>query len=386
MTTLQQHQLTARDVLASAEGLGPAIAERAAEIEGARRVPPDLLGQLVDAGCFRLLLPASHGGIGADLPSAMRVFEELSRSDASVGWIVGLGASVWRDVIGLPRPTFDALYAGGPDTILAGVFNPSGLLHEDDVGYRVRGRWSFASGCEHADWIYANCIHEGAPPPGLRIAVFDPGDVVIEDTWNALGLRGTGSHHFHVDDVVVPAERTCATLEAEPCLDTPLALVPPPTQFALEMAGVALGIARGALDDVRTLASDKVPLLAHAPLATNPRFHLELATGETVLHAARALLYDLAERTWDDAVRGLPVDDEGRARVRAAGAWATEQAAAVVGGAHRIAGSAGVFEGTTLPRRLRDIHTITQHFLVRPDTMVTAGALLAGQPIDIPVF
>jgi indole-3-acetate monooxygenase len=386
MATRQQEDVTAADVLASVQGLAPAIAERAGEVEAGRRVPRDLLDQLAAAGCIRLLLPASHGGIGADLPGALRVFEAVSTADASVGWVVALGASAWREVAGVPRPTFDALYADGPDTPIAGVFNPSGSVVSAAGGYRVRGRWSFASGCEHADWLYVNCLEQGAPPPGMRVALFRRDEVAIEDTWDALGLRGTGSHHLRVDDVVVPGDRTCATLVSAPCVEAAVLRIPPPAHFALGIACVALGTARGALDDVLALAAGRVPLLAHAPLAADPVFHRDLGTAETALAAARSLLYDEAGRVWHDAVEDVAITDDRRARVRAAAAWATEQAAAVVTTAHRAAGSAGVYEGAPLPRRLRDVSTITQHFLVKPATMATAGALLAGQPIDVPVF
>lgn len=392
MTTVQDERVQAGgtstgEVLAAVEALAPTIAARAADVEASRRVPPDLLQQLVDAGCFRILLPASHGGIQADIADAMRMLEALARADASVAWVVGIGSSGWRDLSGLPRATFDELWSGGPDTIVAGVFGPAGVVQEDDGGYRVQGRWSFASGCEHAQVLYGNCFHDGAPPPGLRTVTFRPGDVVIEDTWDALGLRGTGSHHFHVDDLVVPAERTCATLASEPWSDAPVLRIPPPAHFALEIASVAIGIARGALDDVTALAGGKVPLLAHAPLANDPTFHLQLATGETAIRAAHAVLFEEAEDIWGSAVDDVPLTDQQRARVRAAAVWATEQATAVVDAAHRVAGSAGVFEGgSPLPRRLRDMHTLTQHFLVRPNTTLTAGALLAGQPIDVPIF
>lgn len=384
--TRQREQLSAADVLASVEALAPVIRARAPEVETNRRVSRDLLDELIAAGCLRLLLPASHGGIESDLPTAMRVFEELARADASVGWIVALGASAWRDITGIPRPSFDALYADGPDTLVAGVFNPSGVLRDAAGGYRVDGRWSFASGCEHADWIYGNCIHEGAPPPGLRIAVFHRDDVVIEDTWDSLGMRGTGSHHFRAEGVIVPRERTCPTLEGESCIETPLLRIPTPAQFALEIAAVALGTARGAWDDVVALSEGKVPLLAHAPLADDTTFHQELATSDTRVEAARALIHREADQLWQDALDGAVPTDERRARVRAAAAWATQQAAAAVASAHRSAGSAGVYESGTLPRRLRDINTITQHFLVKPGTMATAGALLAGRAIDVPVF
>jgi len=125
-----------------------------------------------------------------------------------VGWTVMVGAGAWCDLAGLPRRSFDELFARGPDVIVAGAFNPTGSIVADQAGYRVTGRWSFASGCEHADWLFGNCI-EGIVDgvPRMRCAVFGREHVVIEDTWRVSGLAGTGSHHFHVDDVFVTGDR-----------------------------------------------------------------------------------------------------------------------------------------------------------------------------------
>ena len=206
MTTVEA-TATVGDVLGAVRQLAPTLADRAPEIEAARRMPADLLDDLIRTGCFRLLRPHSHGGIGADAPGALGVLETLARADASTAWVVMIGSGSWLDLAGLPREGFDAVFAD-PDTITAGAFNPTGSITEADGGYRVSGRWSFASGCEHADWIYGNCIEVGddGREPRLRIAVFAPDQVVIEDTWMVSGLCGTGSHHFHVDDVLVPAE------------------------------------------------------------------------------------------------------------------------------------------------------------------------------------
>ena len=109
------------------------------------------------------------------------------------------------------------------------MFNPTGSIEAVDGGYRVTGRWAFASGCEHATWLFGDCV-EGVVDgvPQLRIAVFSPDEVVIEDTWYVSGLRGTGSHHFHVDGVVVPAERTFTSSTPTPCIDEPIVRIPTP--------------------------------------------------------------------------------------------------------------------------------------------------------------
>lgn len=381
---------TVADVLAAVRRMAPDIAGRAAEIEAARRLPLDLVDQLRAAGCFGVFLPASHGGAGAALPDAMRVVEELTRIDASVGWTVMIGAGSWIDIAGLPRPTFDAIFAARPTPILAGVFNPSGTATPVDGGYRVSGRWAFASGCQHASWLFGNCIEEGAAGrdglPPLRTVVFSPDEVTIEDTWSVSGLCGTGSHHIAVDGVVVPAARTAATLADPPCIDVPLVRIPPPALYSLVVTSAAVGIAQGAYDDVVDLASGKVPMLAGSPLATNPLFQYQLGTMDAQLRAARALVHADAASAWAAAVGGEELTLLQRARIRAATTWATATAASVVDAAYAAGGGSSIYAGNPLQRRFRDVHALTQHFLVRPDTLTTAGAVLAGQEIDVPVF
>lgn len=383
----QRHARTPEEILDAARRLEPTIAKRAAEIESARRIPRDLLDELTAAGCFRALTPTSHGGLGADLPSAMRIFEALARADASVGWTVMIGGTSWIDLVGLPRAAFDELFAPGRNVIFAGAFSPSGSIAAVAEGYRVTGRWSFASGCEHADWLFGNSVEridDGVPQ--LRIAVFSPDQVVIEDTWTVSGLSGTGSHHFHVDDVLVSSDRTLVPLVDEPCIDAVIGRIPPPSLLSLNIASIAVGIGRGALDDIVALATAKTPLLAGNILARNGHFQFELANADVALRAARALLYESAEAAWATVAGGSPLSLEDRARIRAAAVWATDRAAEVVTTAYRAGGGSSVYVSSPLQRRLRDVNVLTQHFLVRNDTLTTAGAILAGQEVSVLVF
>jgi indole-3-acetate monooxygenase len=383
----QRHALTAMDAIEAARRLAPTIVKRAAEAERARRIPRDLLEELSLAGCFRFLTPASHSGLGGDLPSAMRLFETLGRADASAAWTVMIGGTSWIDLVGLPRATFDELFASGRSVIFAGVFSPSGSITAVDGGYKVSGRWSFASGCQHADWLFGNSIEridDGVPH--LRMAVFAPGDVVIEDTWNVSGLCGTGSHHFRVEDLLVPPERTLAPLVDEPCIDAVVARIPPPALISLSIGSIAVGIGQGALDDIVALAGGKTPLLAESTLAGNAHFQFELASADAGVRAARALLNESAELVWATAVRGSPLSLADRASTRAAAVWATNRAAEVVTSAYRAGGGSSLYQASPLQRRLRDVYALTQHFLVRNDTLTTAGAILAGQGVSVKVF
>ena len=386
MTTTLGQQPTIADVLAATRGLVPEIRERAAEIEAARRVPADLLDRLDAAGCRRLLLPESHGGVGAPLVDTMLVFEELSRADASVGWVTLLGAGSWVDIAGLPRPTFDELFPADAPSRVAGVFSPAGTAVPVDGGYLVNGRWGFATGCEDADWIFGNCVDASGGAPQLRIAVFRADEIVIEDTWSVSGMRGTGSHHFSVHDVVVPAARTVSLFTDPHSVDTTLLHIPVPGSFALVMPTVALGVARAALDDVLELAAAKVPLLADDRLATNPWFQLAVADADVQLRAARALLYAEADAAWSAASAGEEFTLAARARMRSAAVHVARTAATVVETAYRAGGGSSLYDSSPLQRRLRDVNALAQHFLLKPDTLTTCGALLAGEEPELTVF
>ena len=386
MTTIDTTP-TADAVIDHARTLTPSVAGRSAEIEAARRLPADLLADLVDAGCFRILLPRSHGGSEATLAEALDLYELLGAADAATGWTVMIGATGWCDLAALPRPTFDALFTPEADVIIAGAFAPSGSITPIKGGYELTGRWGFASGCEHATHFFANAIEGFADGhPLMRVSVLDASNVTIEDTWHVAGLRGTGSHHFSVNGAIIPSERTFVPLSEPPGVDTPVVRIPTPAVFALGIAAVAIGAAQGALDAIVDIAQDKVPLLAPASVATDPLFHSNLARADAGLGAGRALLHVTTERLWARATAGEDATLEDRARARAAAAWATDTALATAEFAYRAGGGGAVYDENPLQRRLRDLHAMTQHFLVRPDTFVTAGGILAGQGLSFPVF
>lgn len=365
-------------VLDKIRAMAPAIAARGDEIEQGRRLPTDLVEKLSTAGCFRAMVPASHGGQGLTFAEQLLVIRKLARADGSVGWTVMIGSSA-PVVLGLlPRSSFDQIYAKGPDVILGGAFNPKGVATPVDGGYRVSGRWSFASGCQHCHWFVAHCMVDDGRMPPVRMMVLPPSDVEIADTWYVSGLCGTGSHDFVVDDVFVPDERSF-TLWDEPALDGPLWRIPELSLSSLMMANVAVGIAEGALGEITTLASGKVPMLADSTLGANALFQHDLAEADARLRAARALLDADAATAWRIADAGRELSPEDRARTRSTAVWVARTAACVVDAAYHAGGGTSLYVSSPLQRRLRDVHAVTQHFALKPDTLTLAGSVLAGQ-------
>jgi alkylation response protein AidB-like acyl-CoA dehydrogenase len=376
MTTIER--LSTVDAV---RALAPTISARAEEIEKGRRLPLDLVDELVSAGCFRALVPRSHGGDELDLTPFLEMLELLADADGSVGWTVAIGAAVPVIAGHLPAATFDEVYAGGPDVLGAGSFNPKGRATPVDGGYRVSGQWPFASGCQHAQWFIGHCVVDDGRMPPLRMMGVTASDVEIVDTWSTMGMCGTGSHDFRISDVFVPDQRSFSIFEP-PELDFVMLRVPELCLASMEFAAVAVGIASGAVDELVALAAGKVPMFADSTLAANPLFRNQLGRADAALRAARAALRHDATEAWEMALAGAEFGDDVRARIRSTTTWVAETAAEVVDTVYRAGGGTALYTDSPLQRRLRDIHTLTQHFGLKLDTYTLAGAVRAGQEVD----
>jgi indole-3-acetate monooxygenase len=379
----------AKKVLEATRELAPVIASRAVDIEAMRRIPLELLDQLKQAGLFRMFVPRSHCGDEVDMRTGLEVLETLSRADGATGWTVMIGSESPHLLSLLPRETFDTLYSGGPDVILGGAFNAHGKAEVVPGGYRVTGRWGFASGSEHCDWLFGNCVvlRDGRPLPGptedaplARAMLFRASEVRILDTWNVLGLRGTGSHDITLEAAFCPESHTFDVFHGTSSVPGP-GFVAPLLHFLLHMGAVALGIAQGAMDDgVRLATTGKRRLYARAPLAESPVFQLQLGRAEMNLRAARALLWETADELWAACVDNPAAVGPLAPRISATLAWVTEMAAEVVGRCYQSGGASSLRDGSSLQRRFRDIHTFRQHAAAAEGWFGQAGASLLGQP------
>ena len=377
-----------KTLLDSVRDLAPSISARSAEIDAGRRLPPDLLAQLKAAGCFRMFVPKSHGGLDVDVPASMEIIETLATADGSTGWVVMIGSETPMFLALLSRKRFDRVYANGPDVIIGGAFAPRGQAEMIDDGYRVSGRWSFASGCQHSDWLFGNCVvtENGKPRPGLipgtpeaRAMMFAPPKAQIIDTWSVNGLRGTGSHDIAVENLVVPSDDSLDIFLGQSSVPGP-SMAEPLLYAALHIGTVAIGIAQRALTEIVALANtNKRRLYASASLAESPLFQFRLGQADASLRAARNLLRSEAEAVWNSAVACIPISIDGRAPVMAAITWAVHTCSAVVDSCYKAGGGSSPYDGSPLQRCMRDIQTLTQHAAVAESWLTTSGAALLGR-------
>jgi alkylation response protein AidB-like acyl-CoA dehydrogenase len=373
--------------LAAADAVAPLAESLAPQTERDRALPPELVEALRDHGLFALCLPRVLGGGEAEPAQMVLALERLARADASCSWCAMIAST--SSVLGayLPSAVAERVYAHGR-SVTGGVFAPRGRARRLEGGYRVDGRWPFASGVGHCDWVTGGCVVTGgddeqAGPPEARLLLMPRDNVTVIDTWTVSGLSGTGSHDMTVEDELVPADLAVAPASEPPRHDGALYAFPLFGLLALGIAAVALGIGRGALADIVDLATAKTPSASSRTLAERPNIQFAVARAEARLRAARALLLDEAEAAFAEALESGPISIERRAGLRLAATHATRTAAGVVDVAYDAGGGTSIYATSPLQRRFRDVHVATQHMMVSPASFELAGRLLLGLPTDV---
>jgi alkylation response protein AidB-like acyl-CoA dehydrogenase len=367
------------DPLAVVRRLTDTVRGRADEIEAGRRLPADLAATFADAGLFRLCVPRSLGGLESDATVLFQCIEEMSAADGSAGWCLMIGATTAVLAPLLPEAAAKEIYGSDPTVITGGVLAPKGKARAVDGGYRITGRWPFASGCQHCNWLTGGCLDGDG---NFHMAFFPAADVEILDTWKVSGLAGTGSHDMAVDDTFVPSERAIALLTAESREQGPLYRFPIFGLLGLSVASVGLGIARAAVEELTALATKKTPMMSSQSLAERSATQAGVARARAALLAARAFMFDEVGRAWERAAGGHAFDLDQRVRLRLAAVHATRTAADVVDAMYDLGGGTSIYATSPLQRQFRDVHAVTQHIVVAPATYELAGRVLLGIPTD----
>jgi alkylation response protein AidB-like acyl-CoA dehydrogenase len=382
---------TRPDPVARARELGVEIAAAADEIERTRRIPEVLLGRLHDSRLFRMLLPRSAGGDETEPAVYVAAVEELAQHDASIAWNVFVANSSALIAAFLEPAVNHAVFADPRSTIAWGPPNAS-RASAVDGGYRLTGKWDFASGCRQARWMGAHCHvleADGAlrlnrfGQPTIRTLLFPAGEATLIDTWRTIGLRGTASDSYSVNDLFV-SEPFSSTRE-DPTLRRergPLYAFTMQGLYAAGVAAVAFGIARAMLSEFIALASRKSPR-GLARLADNAVVQADVARAEARLGSARAYLIETLTTIYAHADDVAPIELADRARVRLATTNAIQGAAEVADFAYKAAGVDAIFPGSPFERRFRDIHTLSQQIQARGAHFEAVGQILLGVPPEV---
>jgi alkylation response protein AidB-like acyl-CoA dehydrogenase len=385
--TVVSAPLATAEWLERVQTLAPLVEQYRDAGERERRLPQPLFQAMRDAGLFSLWVPRSIGGAETDVETSVRVVEELSRLDGAVGWNVMIAANTSILWANLEQAVAAEMAGADGRIVIAGtVTSGSGTAIRVPGGFRVSGRWPFASGCHQADWLVcvAHIVEDGEPrrgpdgSPRNYTFVLPSAACEILDTWHTVGMRGTGSHDFTVSDLFVPEGRHFAAREAPSFQPGPLYNTFFYHLWAPNIAAVALGIGRAALDLFAELATSKRSARNPVVLAEREAVQEKFGRAEGLVRGSRSFLYDTIRQTWDYLSASQPVPDELTAENRLAASMAVDNAIAAVDLIFTLSGSTSIYERNRFERCFRDVHVVQQHAVVSLTGLMQAGRHFLG--------
>jgi alkylation response protein AidB-like acyl-CoA dehydrogenase len=379
------------DYIARARDLAPVLAAAATEIEAGRQLTDTVLAALIDAGLYRLLMPRTFGGAEVDPMTFVQVMEAISKADASTGWCLCQASGCSMSAAYLEPAVAQEIF-GDRRAVLAWGPGPKARAIAVDGGYRVTGTWMFASGGRHATWLGGHCpiyatdgtlkrYADGSPVE--RTMLFPASSARMIDVWHVIGLRGTGSDSFAVEDLFVPEDHAVIRdFEVERREPGRLYRFSSSSMYAAGFGGVALGIARSTLDEFIRLARDKTPRGVKDTLRDNGVVQSQVGQAEAKIRSARLLLLTSLEEIWQELAGTDRVTLEQRMKIRLAATYAIHQAKEVVDTAYHAAGATAIFNNNPFERRFRDIRTVAQQLQGRQSHFETVGQHLLGLETD----
>jgi 3-hydroxy-9,10-secoandrosta-1,3,5(10)-triene-9,17-dione monooxygenase len=378
----------------AAKALIPQLRDRAARTEELRRLPPETERDLHDAGLFRILQPKRVGGAEFDYVALVDCAELLARGDASVAWnLANLASHHW--MLGmLEKRAQDLVWGKDVNVLIASSFIfPAGRARKVEGGYRLRGSWPFSSGVASCEWnMLASVVSSEDDADGneYRIFLVHKSDFRILDTWDAAGLRGTGSNDVEVNDAFVAQPLTVAVsdLAGGP---TPGSAVNPNPLYALAvfslfphvLSGVALGNAQACLDDYIEFARKRASTNNRTKLGDLQSTQIRVAEASAKIDAARLIMRQNCIQAMAEARRGQIPDIATKTRLRRDGAFSVNLCTKAVSLLFSASGARGLFTTGALQRQFRDAHAINSHFAFNFDAAGTNyGRVALGLPCE----
>jgi 3-hydroxy-9,10-secoandrosta-1,3,5(10)-triene-9,17-dione monooxygenase len=380
---IDRSRLTHEALVGAARDLLPAVRARAAESEALRRLPDATLDDFRQSGVNRVLQPARYNGAELDFGALMDVCGTICSADASTGWVLAQYCMHAFMIGSWPQDCQEEIWGSRPQALLSGslVF-PLGRARREPGGYRVSGRWPFASGVLGSDWHMCSAFLEAeraGEAPDMVMFMLPKGDYALIDNWHVVGLRGTGSIDVRLDNHFVPAHRALTVEETKMGTapgarlhNSALYRIPTYAAFGFVQGGAAIGNAQGMyqayLAETRTRAAKSTG----RGLADHVALQLRVAEAGACIDAARLLLQTDAAEMYRLAEAGTYPTMEQRTRYRRDGAFASQLCTRSVDALYAVAGGGALYASNPMERYFRDAHAINAHITMNWEVNATA--------------
>jgi 3-hydroxy-9,10-secoandrosta-1,3,5(10)-triene-9,17-dione monooxygenase len=381
-------------MVARARALVPRLRDRASKTEELRRLPPETERELHETGLFRIVQPKRVGGSELDYVALVDCAEAIGQADASAAWnFANLASHQWMLAM-FDKRAQDAVWGKDPNALIASSFIfPAGRARKADGGYVLRGSWPFSSGVDSCEWnMLASVVSSDDEADGIeyRIFLLNKSDYRIKDTWNATGLRGTGSNDVEVEDAFVPEPMTVAVSElaggptpGSAVNPNPLYTLPVFSLFPYVLSGVALGNAQACLDDYVEIARYRASTYNRAKLGDLQTTQIKIAEASSKIDAARLIMRSTCIEAMAEARRDRIPDVAAKTKMRRDGAFTVNLCTEAVSLLFAASGARGLYTSGALQRQFRDAHAINSHIAFNFDAAGTNyGRVALGLPSE----
>jgi alkylation response protein AidB-like acyl-CoA dehydrogenase len=389
----QASSVTTDDLLRQVRRLRPLIEEHRQRAEDDRQLSGVVYQAMLDAGLFAMHAPKAYGGLELHIVDMLRVIEAVARIDSAAAWNLSINQAIPASASGLTEAGVREIFGDGPPT-RAGALNPPAAATRVEGGWRITGRCPFGSGCHHARWLALPAVEMDGDHPKIDPATGQPtpfavfirrSQATILDTWHTLGMRGTGSADFAVEDVFVPDHLTMAVgplLHPAPGFEGPLFRLNPLTALLGE-AIVSVAVAAEMVDEATELCRTKTPAYNATPLREQQLAQFLMGKAMARVEASRDTLFRAAEAGYDDVARsGTLITVASKIRLQGAVCFAAEACAEAIRLVNDAIGASSIRTTQPFERLFRDAHTMLQHSDKSSARYATAGRLMFGLDND----
>lgn len=380
----KEQQMDGEVLIGRAQGLLPAIRERAAEAERQRHLPEVTIKEMAEAGLFRVMQPACWGGYELDPRVFLEIGSLIGSACGSSGWVYSILCVHNWQLGTLPAQAQEDVWGADTTVRLASSYTPRGEVEVVDGGYRLRGRWQFSSGVDFADWAFLGGFRP-TPDGGRELVSFlvPAQDYRVEDTWYVMGLRGTGSNDVVVEDAFVPAHRAHPFVSGSPTSDAPLFRIPFTALFGYSLTAPILGMATGALQEHVRYTAERQRITAGRRVAAEQSSQIRVAEAAAILDGVRAQLSVRFEELLEAAASDEPVPVDLVACARRDQVRGTRLAIEALDLVFANSGASAIRDESPIQRFWRDAHAGSVHNSNVPEPILAGcGALLLGQDLN----
>lgn len=377
-----------------ARDLGPHLAKHVSNDENNRRLSPEVVDALKNAGFYKLFLPRSLGGLEASLVTTARVIEELARHHAAAGWSLMVANSNLTFGGFLPEEGVQEIFIDNPDSFIAGSVHPFMMATKTEGGYLINGRNPLVSHVHEAQWIcMLALVCEGGKPkftdgrPEIIGVYMKASDCIIHDTWNVIGMRATDSNDLEAKDVFVPDHRLFP-LDPEKQMGKhfqgTLSRIPPAgANVATLLPAVTMAVARNAIEELKTLAARKVPLGSMVPIKERGVVQRKLGRAEALVQSSRIYLYEMLDNTWKRVEKGEELSLQDKGDLLLAATHVNQSCVEAIELAYTAAGTSGIYTRNNLSRYMGDAQVLRQHGFINESRYETGGQIHFGLSPDL---